>query len=478
MAVALSSTELRLGEPRRYGVGLRAQTLLALTAAFVVSFSALSIVVVQAAQKSHEIEHGRRASALVEGLAATLGTTPSGIDRERALAALLGRGEVIGTKLDTLAGAAIAFGASRGAPTASAMLADGERLSVWTQAREPDEVSPLARLLRLYALLTGCLILAVVYIALTRLIVRPVENLTRAVERLPSGHPSSLRSASDAPIGIEGAAEVVRLAIAFNQMTRALHREKRALELQLEELEQTTVNLRSTQDQLLRSEKLAGVGRLAAGVAHEIGNPLSAILGLVELLQRTNLSRAEEREFLGRIRNETERIHRIIRDLLDYSRTPPAAAAQPPAADLEQVVEEAVALVVPQKELSRVTIERRVHGDLPRVCGSAHELTQLVVNLLLNASDAVGGEGDILVELKQEGGEVLLTISDTGPGIAAAMRVRLFEPFATTKPPGKGTGLGLAVCHAIVTRLGGAIVGENLPHRGARFAVRIPAALE
>ena len=105
-----------------------------------------------------------------------------------------------------------------------------------------------------------------------------------------------------------------------------------------------------------------------------------------------------------------------------------------------------------------------MHGEHLWVRGSAHELTQIALNLLLNAADAVGGEGHILVELMRAGEDCTLTISDSGPGIAEAIRAHLFEPFATTKPPGHGTGLGLAVCHAIVQRLGGAIEVENLPH--------------
>lgn len=474
-------------QPRHYGLGLRAQTLLALTAAFVLAFSALSIVVVQAAQKSQLIENRRRAESLVLALASTLAPqaqpSPSAAPRaddagghallrEQAVAALIGRADVVGARLDgehVDTRPTVSFGDTTGRATASGLLADGTRLSLWMRARDADPVSPLGRLLRLYSLLTGSLILAVVYVALTRLIVRPVENLTAAVERQKPGLP-----AHDDVIAISGAAEVVRLGVAFNAMARDLRLEKSALEARLSELEQTTLVLRSTQDQLIRSEKLAGVGRLAAGVAHEIGNPLAAILGLVELLQLGSLSRNEEGEFLARIRNETERIHLIIRDLLDYARTQPKELEQHATADLEKVVEEAVALVAPQKDLRRVTLERRVHQGDVTVRGSAHELTQIVVNLLLNAADAVRGEGHITIELTPHEGEVELSIADSGPGIPEVVRDKLFDPFVTTKPAGQGTGLGLAVCSAIVERLGGSIAGHNLPQRGARFTVRLP----
>lgn len=451
---------------RRYGVGLRAQTLLALTAVFALSFSALSVIVVQVAQKSQELERTRRARDLADALGQTLPHAAPGAALDQALAALVGHAGVVGVHYLGPDRASIVLGDARGTPRASSTLPSGGRISLWTTAREAEQLSPLAALLRLYSFVTGALILLVVYVLLTRLIVRPVENLTNAVERLPS--------TGDASIRVAGAAELVRLAVAFNGMARELSREKQALEARLAELEETTRVLRATQDQLIRSEKLAGVGRLAAGVAHEIGNPLSAILGLVELLQTGSMSRSDEGEFLTRIRNETERIHRIIRDLLDYARTRPIGSLPDQQADLEQVVEEAVALVAPQKDLRRVTIERRVFGGALKVRASAHELTQIVLNLLLNAADAVAGEGHILLELTRQDDRIELAVSDSGPGIPSEVRDKLFEPFVTTKPVGKGTGLGLAVCHAIVDRLGGSIHGENLPKRGARFVVRLP----
>jgi two-component system, NtrC family, sensor kinase len=445
---------------------------MALTAAFLISFSGLSIVIVQVAQKSQDMERARRASGLAEAIASSLPSLAddpvASMRRERALAGLLGHADVVGARIDTLDHTRVTFGDTSGRVAASAPLRDGERLSLWLEQRGGDNTNPLGRLLRLYSFLTGTLILSVVYVLLTRLIVRPVENLTAAVERL-----SAHGSPEEGGIAIAGAAEVAQLGVAFNAMARDLKLEKQQLEARLRELEHTTSELRTTQDRLIRSEKLAGVGRLAAGVAHEIGNPLAAILGLLELLQLGSLSRAEESEFVGRIRGETERIHRIIRDLLDYARSEPRS--EPDAqANLEQVVEEAVALIAPQKDLRRMTLERRVHGSDLRVRGSAHELTQIVLNLLLNAADAVAGEGHVLIQLTRDGGMVELAISDSGAGIAPEVLAKLFDPFVTTKAAGKGTGLGLAVCLAIVERLGGSIRGENLAS-GARFVVRLPA---
>jgi signal transduction histidine kinase len=383
---------------------------------------------------------------------------------------LVGHADVVGVELTHNAAPMLRLGDTSSMAHASTWLPDGAKLVLFTDAREAQQRSPLAGLLRLYSFVTGALILLIVYVVLTRLIVRPIENLTHAVEKLP-------RAGDEATIAVVGAAELARLAVSFNRMARELRGEKRSLEARLHELEETTRVLRSTQDQLIRSEKLAGVGRLAAGIAHEIGNPLAAILGLVELLQMGSTSRAEEGEFLARIHHETERIHRIIRDLLDYARVGPGEReAHREEADLERVVEEAVALVAPQKDLRRVTLERRVFGSNLQVTGSAHELTQIVLNLLLNAADAVGGDGHILVELTQKERSVQLAVSDSGAGIDATVRDKLFEPFVTTKPVGKGTGLGLAVCQAVVERLGGTIAAENLPHKGARFTVSLPSA--
>jgi two-component system NtrC family sensor kinase len=455
-------------EERRHGLGLRAQILLALSAAFLVSFTLLGILVISIARRAQEVERLRRSAAAAEALGVALSADEQSSPSPDALARLVGRADVEGIALAPPSGPGLALGDTRGNPSASTLLPNGDRLSIWAMPVESEAPSLLGPLLRLYLLVTAVLILLIAYVALTRLIVRPVENLTSASEKLAEG-----RLESNVPVA--GAAEVARLAVSFNRMAAELRQEKSELERRLKELERRTRELREAQDQLIRSEKLASVGRLSAGIAHEIGNPLAAILGLVELLQLGGLSEAEHGEFLRRIRSETERIHRIIRELLDYSRSTPGEVDARARADLVQVVEEAVKLVSPQKDLRGITLERRL-ADAAPVRGAAHELTQIVLNLLLNAADAVGGEGSILIEVEQLKGQVRLSVTDSGPGIPEALRDKLFEPFVTSKPAGKGTGLGLAVCLSLVERLGGRIFAENSAHGGARFVVELRAA--
>jgi signal transduction histidine kinase len=254
-------------------------------------------------------------------------------------------------------------------------------------------------------------------------------------------------------------------------MAEELSTEREALVRRLAELEQRTEELKATQAQLIHGEKLASVGRLAAGVAHEIGNPLAAILGLVELLRGGGLPPEQNQEFLGRIQGETERIHRIIRDLLDFARRDADAVGADEGSDLLEVVGEAVALLRPQKLSKEVAIEVSLPEDLPKVRGASSRLTQVVVNLLLNALDAMQGQGTVNIGVRRDGERCVLVIEDDGPGIAPEIANRLFEPFTTTKPVGQGTGLGLAVSLALVEGMGGTIRASSREPRGARFEV-------
>ncbi|UJR78804.1 sensor histidine kinase [Sandaracinus amylolyticus] len=452
------------------GLGLRAQITLALIAALGISVTLVAIAIDRLASRALEQERERAATIAAQGAAAMIvrADAPE-IAVDRVEHALMGPASVIGLAIVGDDGTVRSERGEVGRGViGEARLADGV-VRVWvSSAIEGDGAgNALVRLVVLYAVITSLAMLVLCYALLTRLIVTPVEALTRASEQLAAG-----RDSARSPV--QGAAEVQRLSISFNAMADDLRRERAALVERLAELERATKELRAAQDSLVRSEKLASVGRLAAGVAHEIGNPLSAILGLLELVRGGGLEPAEEAEFLKRIQHETERIHRIIRDLLDYSRA--GADAPIGRADLGEVVANAVHLVAPQKDLRRITIEQRVPEDLPAVRGEADALTQLVLNLLLNAADAIEGEGAITITIADTDDAITLTVDDSGPGIAPEVRDRLFEPFVTTKPTGSGTGLGLAVCWTIVERVGGTISAEDAPSGGARFVVRLRRA--
>jgi signal transduction histidine kinase len=213
--------------------------------------------------------------------------------------------------------------------------------------------------------------------------------------------------------------------------------------------------------------RLASVGRLAAGLVHEIGNPIAAILGFQELLLDGGLDDAEARDFLARMKKETERVHRILRDLLDFAgpAVGEAGARSGEPGDARAAIEDALTLVRPQKAFRGVAIEVDLARDLPRAALTHERIVQVALNLLLNAVDVVPREeGRIAVRAARCGEDrVRIAIEDNGPGIDPSVRDRLFEPFVTTKDVGKGTGLGLAVCRGLVEAAGWGRLRWNRP---------------
>lgn len=260
---------------------------------------------------------------------------------------------------------------------------------------------------------------------------------------------------------------------AFGHLVGALETRRTEGERQLQALQTSHEALGAAQAQLVAADRLATVGKLAAGVAHEVGNPLSGVLGYLSMLRLLHPASAETLELVTRVEHEVDRIDGVVRALLELGR-PSRGAAEP--VDVRPLVDASVKLLAATPELRGVTV--RVHGpDALYLRAEPGPLTQVLVNLLLNAGQAMNGTGEIDVTLTapDESGPGRISVVDHGPGVTPAVRDRLFEPFFTTKAPGHGTGLGLAVSRHLLSRFGGTLVLGDAPGGGAVFTVSLPS---
>ncbi len=307
-----------------------------------------------------------------------------------------------------------------------------------------------AHRLRMLFLAAGSILLIslLLWVLVQKLVGKPVAGLVDATRIVGSGNleykvPKLSRD------------ELGQLAKAFNEMTSKLVLAQR---------------------QLYHSDKLASLGRLAAGLAHEINNPLTGVLSYSSVLQKRKEFEPEVRKDLEVIVNETKRCREIVKRLLDFARPQPAEKKQ---ADLDDVIARTLAILENQFKKRRVEIETRLSPDLPQIYADAAQLQQVLVNLLVNAADALGDQGGTVTIATApanvtDGAEaVTLNISDTGCGIASDDLTRIFEPFFTTKGQ-QGTGLGLAVVWGIVEEHGGTISVSSKPGDGTTFTVQFP----
>jgi PAS domain S-box-containing protein len=228
------------------------------------------------------------------------------------------------------------------------------------------------------------------------------------------------------------------------------------------------------EEQLLQSSKLASIGRLTAGISHEIGNPLASISSLVQELAEIDCGRPEGREFtresLRSITGHLERISRIVRSLGDFARI---STGRKVASDLREIFHRTVELVRYDKRFRRVRFQAEFEA-VPPLLVNPDQMEQVFLNLLLNALDAMPGGGDLRATMRREGPEVMIQVSDTGRGIDPEALDRVFDPFFTTKPLGKGTGLGLSICYGTVKEHGGTITVRSTPGAGTTFTIRLP----
>lgn len=239
-----------------------------------------------------------------------------------------------------------------------------------------------------------------------------------------------------------------------------------------EETRQAYENLRRTQQQLLHSEKLAAVGQLISGVAHELNNPLTAILGYSQLLTSSGQVGPLALGYTEKIYKQAQRTHRIVQNLLSFARQhkPERVPVR-----LNVTIEDTLALRDYDLRMSKIRVHLDLAPDLPDTPADPHQLQQVFLNLINNAVDAIlelGEEGDLWVKTGFDDRLVFVEFADSGPGVKDSSRV--FDPFYTTKPVGKGTGLGLSICYGIVTEHGGTILVRNSPPRGANFRIELP----
>jgi signal transduction histidine kinase len=485
-------------------VGLRAQIALALVSLMLLAFGPLFFAVASLTRANAFGERQRAAAALGRVIgehvaAAVARHEPGGV--QQALGELLGSPDVVA--ICAFAEGRVALGCAgdpaeqalirpprteapdsvrvvRGASGATLLEVTGRRPGADVVSRLPldsadDPGMPLVRLVGFYMAAFAIALLVFALIALTRLIVRPVDALVAAANRVAAG----ARTLRVAPAG---ARELTDLGVSMQSMAERLIGEEAALRIKLDELTETTDRLTQTQSELVRSERMASVGHLAAGLAHEIGNPLAALMGMQDLLLDGDLAPETQRDFVERMRRETERIHAVVRHLLDFAR-PEGRLPEPvpeAAANVRAVVEDVMALVRPQRAFRSLQLSTDLPATLD-VALAAPRLTQVLLNLILNAGAAAttvpDADARVTVRARREGEQMVrIEVEDSGPGISPDVRDRLFEPFTTSKPIGEGTGLGLAVCRGLVESARGRIGFEDGRPSGALFYVILPSA--
>lgn len=310
---------------------------------------------------------------------------------------------------------------------------------------------------RLIVVALGLLVLAVVLsLAGSRRITRPVERLVAATRTLAKGK-------FDVQVQVESNDEIGALSTSFNLMAG--------------ELRDREVALTEAHTQLIQSEKLAAFGQLGAGVAHEVKNPLAGILACAQFSLRKADPETPVHRNLTLIVKETKRCKSIVDNLLRFARQE-KAVLEP--MDINRAAEDAMEIVNHQLELHKVKLKRDLGDDLPTIRGNANQLQQVLMNLMMNAQQAMGELGGTvtLVTAIADDGGVEIRVADDGPGIPHDHLKKLFEPFFTTKPSGTGTGLGLSVSYGIVQDHHGTITVESSPGAGATFVIRIPAMKE
>lgn len=230
---------------------------------------------------------------------------------------------------------------------------------------------------------------------------------------------------------------------------------------------------KALQEQLIAQDRLSSIGQLVSGVAHEINNPLTSVVGFSELLLNRDLP-SDIKNDLKIIHEEAHRAAKIVKGLLYFTRQNPEGKTM---VDINQIIQQALDLRTYEQQVNNIQVKTGFAESLPQIMGNASQLHQVFFNLIVNAEQAVleaHGKGTINITTKQSGDNIRISVSDDGPGISPENMGKLFTPFFTTKGTGKGTGLGLSICHGIITEHGGSLYAESEVGKGAVFTIELP----
>ena len=338
------------------------------------------------------------------------------------------------------------------------------------------ELSPIYETIRqdhkiifIYILINICLLTFLGMYRMVNLIVRPIDRMIKITDEFQETDSLYFGSKSES-------SEFTRLNSALNGMLMRIEADKNRLRNTIESLEASNEDLVNAHKDIVRAEKLASVGRLSAGLAHEIGNPIGIVQGYIELLRQDDISDGDRKQYGQRALGELERVDRLVRQLLDYARLPKEEAG--PVDIDEDLLGTVLDLATIEKNREAVEIEKRIEEGLT-VKAEKNGLRQVLLNCLLNSFDALADRKNsdnsfIRVTAKRKADQIIISIADNGVGLDEKTLDKLFDPFYSTKEIGQGTGLGLYVSHSIIEASGGRMEVENNEYGGATARIILP----
>lgn len=298
-----------------------------------------------------------------------------------------------------------------------------------------------------------------------------VAKLVNRVRSLDAATAAFEHGIVDAPLDTGASDELGNLTKRFSAMRKALKERQSELESLNSKLSEQMKELKLTQRQLIQSEKFSTVGKLSAQLSHELNNPICNIQNCVEVLGRSNVKADEAQEYVHLIKDEVGRMAKLTRQLLDFHRP---VTEEFRLTDLNSVADAVLRVSTPQLEVKKIVPIKNFAENLPEMWGDADQIKQVLLNLILNATDAMATGGKLTITTREENEHVIIEVSDNGIGMSEETREKIFDAFFTTKAEVTGVGLGLFVCYRIIRLHGGYIDVQSVQGEGSTFSIKLP----